>query len=69
MGKAKIHQVMLEKVSEDTDFEMIAFRTIKDHDIYEVYKMNFASWEYLGRPDQITIHVFPGDVRHHFPVK
>lgn len=69
MAKSKIHQVLLKKnqllFEED---KAVPFTTGVDEDFEEHHWIPWFAWEYLGKPEELTIHVFPGDVRHHFPI-
>lgn len=66
MAKSKIHQIMLKKAESIGGDRTVLF---DDPTTEEAYFLSKESWEKLGSPEEVTIHVFPGDVRHHFPVK
>lgn len=65
MAKTKIHQIVLKKAESLGGDRTVLFDNPESE---EAYFLNTDSWKRLGEPEQVTVHVFPGDVSHHFPV-
>lgn len=67
MARGKMRQVVLKKAEHQTFPDVVMFR-LEDKSTDETYWMPSENWENLGKPEEITIHVFPGDVRSSFPL-